>query len=79
MDFLSQLNKQELDNVYENYKKGDMIRIIKYNNSPLNYYKGYIGEIKSYRKGQDWALVFLHSIQTANLIRVPLQHLSLLN
>lgn len=61
--------------LYENFKKGDMIRVVKYKNSSLNYYKGYVGEIKVYRKGQEYAMVILHAQTNMQQIRMPLHHL----
>lgn len=59
---------------YKNIKKGDFIRIIYQENSILNHYKGYFGEIKEYRKEQDSALIFLHAISTFRLIKFPITH-----
>jgi len=55
-------------------QKGTTIKVIKYRNSPYNIYKGYIGEIKDYKRDMDTALVFLHAISSFNLIRLPLEH-----
>jgi len=52
-----------------------MVKIINVPNSILNTYKGYIGEIKNYKKDQDFALVFLHGIASATIIKFPLLHL----
>lgn len=73
------LKDQELD-LYKNIKNGDMVRVIGVSGSILNSYKGYIGEVKSYKKNNDYALVFLHSISSnASIIKFPLKHLILLN
>lgn len=63
---------------YKNIKKGNFIKIIYQKNSLLNNYKGYIGEIKEYRKEQDSALIFLHAITTFRLIKFPITHFELL-
>uniref|UniRef100_A0A6C0E0X8 KOW domain-containing protein n=1 Tax=viral metagenome TaxID=1070528 RepID=A0A6C0E0X8_9ZZZZ len=55
-------------------QKGCMIKVIKYKNSPYNIYKGYIGEIMDYKRDMDTALVFLHALNSFNLIKLPLQH-----
>jgi hypothetical protein len=63
---------------YKNIKKGNFIKIIYQKNSVLNNYKGYIGEIKEYRKEQDSALIFLHAITSFRLIKFPITHFELL-
>ena len=64
--------------LYKNVKKGNMVRIIYNENSILNLYKGYIGEIRDYKKEQDFAIVFLHGINSQTFIKCPLQHFILL-
>lgn len=59
---------------YKNIKRGEFIKIIYQPNSNLNCYKGYIGEIKEYRKDQTHALVFLHAINSTQFIKFPLTH-----
>lgn len=59
---------------YKNIKRGEFIKIIYQPNSNLNCYKGYIGEIKEYRKEQTHALVFLHAINSTQFIKFPLTH-----
>jgi hypothetical protein len=60
--------------LYKNVKKGNMVRIIYNENSILNLYKGYIGEIRDYKKEHDFAIVFLHGINSQTFIKCPLQH-----
>lgn len=69
-------NNSQLNSIstYKNIKTGDFIKIIYQKNSTLNHYKGYIGEIKEYRKEQDSAVIFLHAISTFRLIRFPITH-----
>ena len=64
--------------LYKNVKKGNMVRIIYNENSILNLYKGYIGEIRDYKNEQDFAIVFLHGITSQTFIKCPLQHFILL-
>jgi hypothetical protein len=64
--------------LYKNVKKGNMVRIIYNENSILNLYKGYIGEIRDYKNEQDFAIVFLHGINSQTFIKCPLQHFILL-
>lgn len=61
--------------MYQDIRRGDFVKIISIPNSVLNTYKGYIGEIRDYRKNQDYALVFLHAIQTLRVVKFPLCHL----
>ena len=89
----SKLNKQEkLDiikeqskdfinntNTYTNLKKGDTVKIIRMENSDLNIYKGYLGEIKDYKKGQDFALVYLLATFNLSVVKFPLEHFILIN
>jgi hypothetical protein len=60
---------------YKNIRKGDFVKIIKLENSELNHYKGYIGEIRDYKKDQSHALIFLHARNTNTYILFPLKHL----
>lgn len=73
-----QLENQQLDNqettVYKNIKRGDFVKIIYLKNSNLNIYKGYVGDIREYRKDQDSAIIFLHAISSSNKIRFPIEH-----
>lgn len=73
-----QLENQQLDNqeitVYKNIKLGDFVKIIYLKNSNLNIYKGYVGDIREYRKDQDYAIIFLHAISSSNKIRFPIEH-----
>jgi hypothetical protein len=73
-----QLDNQQLVNqettVYKNIKRGDFVKIIYLKNSSLNIYKGYVGDIREYRKDQDSAIIFLHAISSNNAIRFPIEH-----
>jgi hypothetical protein len=60
--------------LYKNIKRGDFVKIIYIKDSLLNSYKGYIGEIRDYKKDQEYALVFLHAISSQTVIKFPLQH-----
>ena len=65
--------------VYKNIKKGDFVKIIYMENSILNTYKGYIGEIKEYRKDMDSAVIFLHCITSFTSLRFPIEHFIKIN
>ena len=71
---LNEIKNLNTINTYKNIKTGDFIKIIYQKNSLLNCYKGYVGEIKEYRKEQDSALIFLHAITTFKLIKFPITH-----
>ena len=70
----------EIHSIYKNIKSGNLVRIIGVENSPLNSYKGYIGEIRNYKYGNEYALVFLHTISSSNtIIKFPLNHFFLID
>lgn len=64
--------------IYKNLRKGNMVKIIRLENSELNYYKGYIGEVRDYKKDQNHASIFLHARNNNIIISFPLTHLELL-
>lgn len=72
-------NNQYNLSIYKNIRKGDFVKVIKLENSELNHYKGYIGEIRDYKKDQSHALIFLHARNTNNYILFPLKHLEKYN
>jgi hypothetical protein len=81
MDFfkLSHVGKpKKAHTLYENIYKGTSIRIIGIPGSMLNSYKGYIGEVRDYKRGQDFAMVTLNAINNGNLIKVPLEHFEII-
>ena len=65
-------------NLYENLKRGDRVKIIRMENSNLNCYKGYLGEIKDYKKNQDFALVYLLGTLNLAIVKFPLEHFILI-
>jgi hypothetical protein len=67
-------NEIDHNNSYKNIRKGNFVKIIGIKDSFLNHYKGYIGEIKDYKKDQDFALVFLHCINNVSIIKFPIYH-----
>jgi len=56
------------------FKIGDLVKIIRLENSYLNVYKGYNGEIKLYRKGNKTAILFLEARNNINFIVFPIEH-----
>lgn len=58
------------------FKIGDFITIVRSEkDSKLNYYKGYIGEIKSYSKFSNNAYVILDALNSNKVISFPIEHL----
>jgi hypothetical protein len=68
-------NHHEIEQAHFYIKRGDVVRIVNVPNSKLNSYKGYIGEIRDYKRDQDFALVSLHAIIALPIIKFPLVHL----
>lgn len=65
--------------VSHSIKKGDYVRIVFKKDSPLNIYKGYTGEIRDFRKGQDFAMVMLEAIASKQIIKFDIDHFYMLN
>lgn len=83
MNFFDNLTKpvsnQDPQNTYLNFRVGQLVRIKRLEGGKLNCYKGYIGEIKEYKRYQNHALVLLHALNEPKLFRVPLDHFDALN
>jgi hypothetical protein len=82
MNFLQLLKKKELKSLdnkktlqEQEFKKNDLVVIISSENSNLNCYKGYYGEIKHYIKGGDKALIILEAMNSSRLINFPINHI----
>lgn len=60
--------------VYKDIRVGEMIKVVRMEGGMFNCYKGYIGEVKDYKRGQDSALVVLNAINSPKLLRMPLDH-----
>ncbi len=71
------------------FKQGDMIKVIgKPKNGVIerqidvvnaSVYKGYIGEVKEFKKGHDYATVLLHAMNTMKPIRIKTEYLQRIN
>lgn len=72
---LTDVNNQQEGHVLSSFKRGDVIQIIRYKNSPYNMYKGYIGEVKDYKKGMDKISVYLYAMASYKLLILPLEHI----
>jgi hypothetical protein len=59
-------------NSYKNIRRGNYVKIIGVKNSILNIYKGYNGEVRDYKKDQDFAIIFLHF--NYSRIKFPIDH-----
>lgn len=57
------------------FKKGENIMVIKFEDSPLNYYKGYIGIIRTSLKSSDTCMITLDALNSGAAIRFPKKHL----
>jgi hypothetical protein len=57
-----------------NFKRGDFVKIIRLEGSPLNVYKGYYGEIKEYIYRSDSAYIVLEAMAYPRRIKFPLGH-----
>lgn len=55
-------------------RRGHFIKMIYKPNGQYNMYKGYIGEIRDYRRGQDYAMIILHAMVNLKVMRVPIDH-----
>jgi len=57
----------------EKFKRGNFVKIVKYENSVYNLYKGYIGEIRECY--YQHAIVALEADASNKTINIPLEHL----
>uniref|UniRef100_A0A6C0H6J7 KOW domain-containing protein n=1 Tax=viral metagenome TaxID=1070528 RepID=A0A6C0H6J7_9ZZZZ len=64
----------DLHTVYKNVHVGEMVKVVRLEGGLYNCYKGYIGEVKDYKLGQDSALVMLHAVNCPKVLRMPLEH-----
>lgn len=62
------------DIIYDNFKIGDVVKIVYKKNSILNSYKGYVGEIRDYKRGCDNAYIFLIAKQYKTIVNFPIDH-----
>lgn len=67
-------HQTSVDTIGFHLRKGLMVKVIYKKNSPLNYYKGYVGEVKQYKPNSEHALVILHAVNYPKLIRMPIDH-----
>lgn len=56
------------------FKRGDFVKIIRLEDSPLNVYKGYNGEIKEYIYRSNSAYIVLEAMGYPRRIKFPLGH-----
>lgn len=66
--------KNEEVEVYKNISKGDIVKIIGVKGSILNAYKGYIGEVRDYKRDKDSAMILLQAITYQTVVKFPLYH-----
>lgn len=77
----SSINKNKVDNdenekhiSNHNFKRGETVKIIRYENSIFNLYKGYYAEIKQYKENSSYAYVILPAMNYPSLIKIPIVH-----
>ena len=71
---IQQNNQDNVENIHDEFKKGDSIIITRMDNSSLNVYKGYYGEIKDIIRNGETALVILEAMVYPKPIRFPMGH-----
>lgn len=57
----------------EYFRRGNYVKIVKYNDSVYNLYKGYVGEIRECY--ENYAIVNIEAESTNKNISIPLEHL----
>lgn len=67
-------NHSDSHTVYKDIRVGEMIKVVCMEGGLYNCYKGYIGEVKDYKRGQDSAVVILHAMNYPKMLRMPLEH-----
>lgn len=60
--------------IYNDIKLGDYVKIVYLEGSQYNDYKGYIGEVKEYKKGKDYAIIMIVSTNVPKFIKISLKH-----
>lgn len=55
------------------YKRGDLIKIVRFEKSVYNSYKGYTAEIYDAKRNDGFAMVLVHT-NYPKLIKLPLEH-----
>lgn len=68
------LRDQEMAIMHDNINKGDYVRIIRQNGSLYNYYKGYVGEVKSYNKNSKTASICILGLPHIRTVQFPATH-----
>lgn len=74
IDVKSVFKQQQILEEREVFKRGDFVKIIRLEDSPLNVYKGYFGEIKEYIQRSDSAYIVLEAMAYPRRIKFPLGH-----
>lgn len=62
------------DKSLKNISIGQTIKVVYFPNSPYNIYKGYIGEIRDYKKENNHAMICLNATNEYKVIQLPLKH-----
>lgn len=59
-------------------KQGSIVSIVKYKESKYNIYKGYIGEVKDYRKNDSYLTVLLYATNYPTKVFIHRDHVELI-
>lgn len=71
---LEKIRDQEMAIMHDNINRGDYVQIIRKNGSLYNYYKGYIGEVKSYNKNSKSASICILGLPHIRTVQLPATH-----
>lgn len=76
---IKNLTLNKMDKERETFKKGDICKIIRLENSHNNIFKGYHAEIKEYKLYTDYCLVYIPATNNMTKIKIHKDHLISLN
>lgn len=58
-------------------KQGSIVSVIKYKDSKYNIFKGYIGEVKEYKKNDTYLSILLYAINYPKKLFIHKDHVQL--
>lgn len=62
----------------DHLKQGSIVTIIKYKESKYNIYKGYIGEVKEYKKNDYYLSILLYATNYPTKVFIHRDHVELI-